>query len=58
MCVYSIPYSCVAVGGFFSSDPHLFCDCDTCLADWEDLSLDDFLYSDSDPEEDFYYDDW
>ena len=44
-------------GGAFSSDPHLFCDCDACQADWEDLSLDDFIGSDSDPDDDFYYDD-
>ncbi|CAI8050706.1 DnaJ protein P58IPK homolog [Geodia barretti] len=43
--------------GAFSSDPHLFCDCDACQADWEDLSLDDFIGSDSDPDDDFYYDD-
>lgn len=41
----------------FTSQPHLFCDCDQCRADWEDISLDDFIGSDSDPDDDFYYDD-
>ena len=41
----------------FGGEPHLFCDCESCLADWEDISLDDFIGSDSDPDDDFYYDD-
>lgn len=41
----------------FSGEPHLFCDCDLCQADWEDISLEDFIGSDSDPDDDFYYDD-
>ena len=40
-----------------SGEPHLFCDCDDCQADWEDISLDNFIGSDSDPDDDFYYDD-